>query len=119
MRKQTELSKTWIFKYLGAAILILVPLYPKFPLFGVSGTFVSIRFEDILLALAGILVIVTSVSNWKDILRDRLLASIFLFFVVGLTSLLSGAYLTQTVVPKIGFLHWLRRIEYVIPLFLG
>jgi hypothetical protein len=23
------------------------------------------------------------------------------------------------VVPKIGFLHWLRRIEYVIPLFLG
>jgi len=119
MRKQTELSKTWIFKYIGAAILILVPLYPKFPLFDVSGTFVSIRFEDILLALAGILVIVTSVSNWKDILRDRLLASIFLFFVVGLTSLLSGAYLTQTVVPKIGFLHWLRRIEYVIPLFLG
>ncbi len=37
--------------YLIVIILLLIPLYPKFPLFGLSDTFVSIRLEDVVLGL--------------------------------------------------------------------
>ena len=40
-----------IYKYLVSAIILAVPLYPKFPLIEVPGTFVSVRLEDFLLAL--------------------------------------------------------------------
>ena len=42
-------------KYLIAAVLIIVPLFPKFPLINVPGTYVAIRFEDVILALLAIL----------------------------------------------------------------
>jgi len=38
---------------------------------------------------------------------------------VGLTSTLSGIVISKTITPHIGFLHWLRRVEYFIPFFLG
>ena len=37
------------YKYLITAILIVVPLFPKFPAFKVSGTYVAIRLEDFLI----------------------------------------------------------------------
>ena len=36
---------------LVAFLFVFIPLYPKFPLFNVSGTFVAIRIEDLLIAL--------------------------------------------------------------------
>ena len=41
-----------VYKYLVAAILIFVPLYPKFPVFTLPFTYVAIRSEDFLIFLA-------------------------------------------------------------------
>lgn len=107
-----------LIKYLIAAILITVPLYPKFPLIRVSGTFVAIRFEDLIMGFSAIVVLVLYLPKWRDLIKNSVFSSIIIFLIVGLISILSSFTLTYTTIPHISFLHWLRRIEYFIPFFL-
>lgn len=96
-------------------LLIFIPLYPKFPLVNLVGTFVAIRVEDILIALVFSLwffYIIFS-GKLKNLLKDRLTQALMLFFLIGFVSLFSGIFLTQTVSPHLGLLHYLRRIEYM------
>lgn len=104
-------------KYLLAAILVIVPLFPKFPLINVPGTYVSIRFEDMLLLLLSVFVVLKVAPNIKSFLKDRLTPAFLIFFGVGLVSVACGAFLTQTITFRLGILHLLRRVEYVIPFF--
>lgn len=102
-----------------AAILLVVPLYPKFPFIRVPGIHVSIRLEDFLLAFVGFFLLFEIFPQIKKFLKDKIVVSMIIFLLAGLVSLLSGIFLTKTVIPHIGFLHWLRRAEYFLPFFLG
>lgn len=104
-------------KYLIAAVLIIVPLFPKFPLINVPGTYVAVRFEDLLLLVLAALTLVKILPDLKSFLKDEIVQAFLIFFGVGLLSVLAGAYLTQTAGLTLGFLHWARRIEYTIPFF--
>lgn len=106
-------------RYLIAAVLIIVPLFPKFPLFKVPGTYVAIRFEDILLLVLGILTVIKILPDLKKFLNDEIVQAFLIFFGVGFLSLIAGAFLTETVDFRLGVLHWARRIEYLIPFFAG
>lgn len=99
--------------YLIALALIFVPLYPKFPLAEVSGSFVSIRLEDIV--LAGIYLIwgVWAIRSKLWLLITKTQRAIILYWIIGFVSVFSGIFLTKTVTPSLGFLHSLRRIEYM------
>lgn len=116
-----------VFKYGLAAILIAVPLYPKFPSFNIPGTYVAIRAEDFLLgglAIFWLFYLFNHRSTRFDARRAGFFKSSFnkallIFFGVGLLSLLSGLLITKTVDWHIGLLHWARRIEYVIPFFIA
>lgn len=116
MQKFTELFNK-SFKYLVAAIIVIVPLYPKFPFIQIPGTYVSIRFEDFLLAITAFFTFFKIVPNIKKIFSDGITRAMVIFLVIGLVSLISGVLLTQTVVPSIGVLHLLRRVEYFVPFF--
>lgn len=97
-------------------LLVFIPLYPKFPLFNVKGTFVAIRIEDLLIALAifiWIFYILIS-NNLKNFLRDKVTQALLLFFFIGALSLFSAIFLTKTVVPHLGGLHYLRRLEFMM-----
>lgn len=118
MKKLLNLSEK-ISKYLVAAVLIIVPLLPKFPLVSVSGTYVAIRFEDVLMFFLGLTLIPKFVIDFKRIWKDPIFNAIFIFFVVTFVSLISGAFVTQTVGLKISLLHWARRIEYMVPLLVA
>lgn len=102
-------------KYLLAAILVIVPLFPKFPLFKVTGSYVSIRFEDILILALGVTVLIKVLSNPGKFFKDKINFAFLIFFFVGLVSVISGAFITDTLDLKIGLLHLFRRIEYIIP----
>ncbi|OGM20465.1 hypothetical protein A2955_02355 [Candidatus Woesebacteria bacterium RIFCSPLOWO2_01_FULL_37_19] len=108
-----------VIKYTTAAILLGVPLYPKFPLIRIPATFVSIRLEDILIAFSAILLLGAYLPIVKKIFNSGLKRSVLLYISVGFVSLISAIFITKTIIPHIGLLHWLRRIEYIIPLFLG
>jgi len=106
-------------KYTLAALLIVIPLYPKFPLISISGTFVSIRMEDILILLSGIVFLLLVFPQIKTFFKNKVFRAITLFILVGLISLLSAIFITKTISIHLGVLHWLRRIEYFIPMFLA
>lgn len=113
-------EKLQIFKYGIAAILVAVPLYPKFPLFGVPGTYVAVRLEDFFIFSLGLVFLLMMLHRppsgfWQDKLNQAL----FLFFAAGLLSVISAIFLTQTVLPHLAILHFLRRIEYVLPFFIA
>ena len=106
-------------KYLLAAVLLVVPLYPKFPLMRVPGAFVSIRLEDFLLSVVFMLTILVVLKNKRLFFRNSIFYSIILYLLVGFVSLFSSVFVTKTVVFHIGFLHWARRVEYFTPLIIA
>jgi O-antigen ligase len=118
MQKLSGLHKT-AFKYLPVAILLTVVLYPKFPFIRIPGTFVSIRFEDLLIAFAALVFagfVVTRVKWFLSLEMNRL---ILVYLFVGALSLAGALFVTKTVEPHIGIFHLLRRVEYFIPFFIG
>lgn len=120
--KSTEKSLSYsTIAYLGIGFLLFfIPLYPKFPLFSVSGTYVSIRFEDILVAgLVGIFGLQRLLKNDLFLFRKKITQLIALYLGIGLLSILSGIFITKNITPHLAFLHWLRRVEYISLLFVG
>lgn len=108
-----------VIKYGVAAILLAVPLYPKFPFIRIPGTYVSIRLEDFLIAIVSLLVLVFLFPKIKEIVRGRVEQAIFLFLFVSVVSVISGVFLTQTIPLHLGILHWTRRVEYFAPFFIA
>jgi hypothetical protein len=108
-----------IFKYGIAAILLAIPLYPKFPFVRIPGTYVAIRIEDFLIFILALFFILSFFKELGSSLKNRLESSILVFILIGLVSLASAILVTKTVVPSIAILHWLRRIEYFVPLGIG
>lgn len=106
-------------KYGIAILLLAIPLYPKFPFARIPGTYVSVRLEDFLIAALALITFILYFKKLKGIFKNGLERAILLFIFAGLVSLISGLLVTQTVVFHIGLLHWLRRIEYFIPFFIG
>ena len=103
-----------------AFLLSFIPLYPKFPLFGVEGTYVHIRLEDIFVAiLVGLFALNLLLKRNFSLLKDSLTQLLLLFFGIGLVSILSALLITKNVVPHIAFLHFLRRVEYISLLFVA
>jgi hypothetical protein len=97
-------------------LILFIPLFMKFPLFGVSGTFVSIRSEDILIALVYVIWAIYLIVSGKikTFFKDKLNLAFVVFFAVGLVSLFSAAYVTYTVGLKLGLFHLLRRVELLM-----
>lgn len=93
-----------------------IPLYPKFPLFNITGTFVAIRIEDILIGVTIFLWIFYLIrsGNLISFFKDRLNQAILLFFFIGFVSVFSGIFLTHTVAPHIAIFHFLRRVELIL-----
>jgi O-Antigen ligase len=105
--------------FLTACLLIAIPLMQKFPLISVPGTFVAIRTEDLLLLIGAY---VSSIYLYKSIKKFEIhpvVKAFFIYSVIGFVSVVSAVFITQTVLPHIGFLHWARRIEYFTAFIVG
>lgn len=118
MRKLLAQPKE-ILKYGIAAILIVIPLYPKFPFLKIPGTYVSIRIEDFLIFALALLFAVFFFKELPNLIKNRLESSVLIFILIGFVSLLSAILVTKTAIPSIAVLHWLRRIEYFVPMGIG
>jgi len=105
------------FKYLFAAVLIFIPLYPKFPLFNVPFTYVSIRAEDFLIGLVWLIFIVRLIVQ-KKIHFPKITFQFMVFFLVGLVSSISAILITRNVQVLLVLLHYFRRLEYMSVFFL-
>ena len=113
MEKLSQVSKKYLF-WAVLGLFIFVPLYPRFPLLNVSGTYVAIRLEDFLIALVIGFYLLTNFKNLKSLLKSTIIQAFLLFWAIGFLSLFSGIFLTQTVTPHLGLLHFLRRVEFML-----
>ncbi|MFC1625531.1 O-antigen ligase family protein [Patescibacteria group bacterium] len=119
MLKHLKLSDQLI-KYWLAAIFIFIPLYPKFPFIRIPGTYVAIRVEDFLIAILAVFVAIRIAPRLKEIFtKDKIVRSVTFLLLIGLASLVSAILVTKTITPYLGILHWVRRIEYFVPLIAG
>jgi len=120
MQKFMSKHSNWLnklYQYLIVAMVLTVPIFPKFPFIKIPFTYVSVRLEDFLIAIIAFFTIVKIIPNIKKFFLGDTQRRILIYIGVGLVSLLSGIFLTKTVVPTVGILHWGRRIEYFIPFF--
>lgn len=107
-------------KYGLAAIILAVPLYPKFPFITLPGTAVSIRLEDFLVFVVFILLVISIAPEIVKIAKSKIARAFILFWLITLSSVLAGIFLTQTIlVPYVGMLHWVRRIQYMSLFFIA
>lgn len=97
-------------------LFAFIPLYPKFPLLNVPGTFVAVRLEDILIAIAyiGWAVSLIRSKQFVNFFQDKLNLALLLFFFIGLVSIFSANFLTHTVSGNLSFLHFARRAEFMM-----
>jgi O-antigen ligase len=100
--------------WLLVGLVIFIPLYPKFPLFNVPGTYVTIRLEDFFITIVLLLWSIYQFKYNKRLVRQPLFQAFALFWFVGFVSLLSALFLTHSVIPHLGLLHWGRRLEYML-----
>jgi len=116
MEKFLSVYKEKLNFWLLTALVVFIPLYPKFPLFSVKGTYVAIRLEDVFIGVVVGLWFLANLANLKKYFKQTIFQTIGLFWLVGLLSLLSAVVLTHSVKLNIGLLNWFRRVE-VMSLF--
>lgn len=102
-----------------AAIILAVPIYPKFPFLRVPGIYVSIRLEDFLILAVTLLWFVKVIPNLKSFWANNVVRAVVLFLAVSLVSTLSAIFLTHTVLPNVAILQWGRRVEYLMCFFIA
>lgn len=100
--------------WLVVILLIFIPLYPKIPLFTVPGTYVAIRIEDFLI-MASFLFWLSLCGGFKKLGQNDTHWAIWAFLVIGIISLSSAVLVTASIAPHLGLLHFLRRVEYLLP----
>ncbi len=108
-----------LLKYAVAAMLLAIPIYPKFPFITVPGTYVSIRIEDFMILVVVGLWVIRFAGDYKTILKNRVAQAVVIFWVVTFVSVVSAIFLTKTVDYHVVILHWIRRIEYMVMFFIG
>src|SRR3989339_341099 len=119
MQKLLTVFNPKIYKALITALLVFIPLYPKFPSLRLMGVYVSIRLEDFLILFTFLFFLYPIIKNFKSIFEQKITRAIVLFLFIGLISTISAIFLTQTVSSGIVLLHWFRRIEYLSLFFIG
>lgn len=100
--------------WLLVGLIIFIPLYPKFPLFNVPGTYVTVRLEDFFIIIVLLLWGICQFKYNKRLVAQPLFQAFILFWFIGFVSLLSALLITDSVVPHLGILHWGRRLEYML-----
>lgn len=119
MFKHWKSPEVNIFSLIIIGLLIFIPIYPKFPLFNVPGTFVAIRIEDFIIAFVFFIWLIQQIRLGFPNLKDRVGKLILLYWGIGFLSLISAIFITKNIVPHIAVLHFLRRIEYMSLFFVA
>lgn len=107
-----------IFRIILATLILAIPLYPKFPLLGVAHTYVHIRLDDILIALAIFAWLIYQIKHRFPILKLKITYIFLAYFIAIILSSLNNYLIFQTEPLSILLLHTLRRFQYMSLFFI-
>ena len=101
-----------------ALLILFIPLYPKFPLSSVPGTYVAIRLDDIIISAAIAIWIIYQIKNRFPILKLKINGLFIAYFLAIIASTVNAILIYQTDPTNILVLHLLRRFEYMSLFFI-
>lgn len=96
-----------------AVLILFIPLYPKFPLLGVSGTYVAIRLDDIVVAFALFLWFIYQIKNHFPVFKSKITPLFIAYFIAIVVSTLNSILIYQNNSVSILLLNTFRRFEYI------
>lgn len=122
MKKLTNLLR-WIDDNLvHIAVLffiVAVSLFPKIPLKNIEYTYIKLRFDDILPAVVAVIFLIQLLRR-KITLNTKFIVIFCLYWLAVFVSFFLGAFIQNTIVIEgIGYLHSMRRIEYMFIFFVA
>lgn len=100
-------------------VLLFIPLYPKFPLLGISGSYVSIRLDDLIAALVFGIFVAQSLKRKFSDFTNPLSRSVLLYLFTCLAAAFSAIFVIKSAGINQGLLHTFRRFEYFSLFFCG
>jgi hypothetical protein len=101
-----------------AILILFIPLYPKFPLTNVTGTYVAIRLDDIVVALSVLLFLIYQIKNHFPFLKNKSIKLFLPYFLAIITSTVTAILIYQTDPKNILILNLFRRFEYISLFFI-
>ncbi|MCL4383921.1 O-antigen ligase family protein [Patescibacteria group bacterium] len=108
-----------IFRPILAILLLTIPLYPKFPLYGVTETYVAIRLEDILVSAALVFLLLHQIKNHFSLLKLPITKVFLAYFLAIFISTVTAIFIFKTDSPGLLLLNFLRHIEYMSLFFVA
>lgn len=107
-----------IFKSILAILILFIPLYPKFPLFGVRDTYVAVRLDDIVVALTVLIWLIFQIKNKFPIFKAKITYLFIAYFLAITTSFVTAFFVYQSDLTNILLLNLFRRFEYISLFFI-
>ncbi len=106
-------------KILLIGFIFFVPLWPKLPFKMVNYTYVAIRFDDFYLAILAFVFLIQLLRK-KVSLNKKFILPFTFFWIAVFISFFWNTFISKTIIfPHLGFLHSLRRVEYLIMFFIA
>lgn len=102
-----------------AILILFIPLYPKFPLLSVKGTYVAIRLDDIIVSLSLLVFLIYQLKHHFPILKLKISRLFLVYFLAIIASNLTAFLIYQATPANILILHILRRVEYMSLFFIA
>ena len=114
-------SLQWIddnfLKIISFGYIFIIPLWPKLPIRMIDYTYVAFRGEDVYVAFLAFVFIIQFLRR-KATVNKKFGILFGLFWLANFISYLYGFYIQKTVIINhLGFLHSLRRVEYMLIFF--
>jgi len=106
------------FRIILAVLILFIPLYPKFPLLSINGTYVAIRLDDIIVGLCFLCWLIYQVKNRFSFFKQKITPLFIAYFIAIIASTLNAVLVYQTTSPAILFLNAFRRFEYISLFFI-
>lgn len=101
-----------------AILILFIPLYPKFPLSPIPGTYVAIRLDDIVVLIAIITWLIYQSTHHFPVLKIKISKLFLAYFLAIIASNVTAILIYQTNSPHLLLLHLLRRLEYMSLFFI-
>lgn len=108
-----------IFRPIIAILILFIPLYPKFPLESVSGTYVAIRIDDIVIAIAILFWLVHQLIKKFPVFKLKITKLFLVYFMAIIASFVTALLIYQTEPTNILILNLARRFEYISLFFIA
>jgi len=108
-----------IFRPIIAILILFIPLYPKFPLTSVNGTYVAIRLDDIVVALAILIWCVYQLIHKFPVFKIKITKLFLVYFTAIIASFITAFLIYQTDSTSLLILHLVRRFEYISLFFIA